>query len=310
MPGQNRIGTSCAMRARLSVVALLLAGRQGHGRLLLALVGNHVEDVADDVEAGPALVVGVGHVPGRRLGVRGGEHGVACPRVVVPAAVGLEVHRRELPGLAAVVDAGSQAARLLLLADLEPVLEQDHARVDDCLLDEGNELEEPGRLLFRAKAHDRFDPGAVVPASIEDHDLTPGGKVGDVALHVHLRAFTLVGGGQCDDPEDPGAHPLGEPLDDAALSRGVPALEHDAHLGVLLHDPALQVHELDLQALELLLVLLASHLGGWHCSAISHYAVARLASIGNQPIVHQEAEGRVDKCLSFLLAPCGGGQPG
>ena len=115
-----------------------------------------------------------------------------------------------------------------------------------------------------AKTHDRFDPGAVVPASVEDHDLTPCGKVRDVALHVHLRAFTVVGSGQCDDPEDPGTHPLGEALDDAALSRGVPTLEHDAHLGVLVHDPALQVHELDLQALELLLVLLASHLGGWH----------------------------------------------
>ena len=125
----------------------------------------------------------------------------------------------------------------------------------------GTSCEESSGLLLGAKSHDRLDSGAVVPTSIEDHDLTAGGKVGDVALEVHLRAFAFVRGGQCHDPEDPGADPLGEPLDDAALSRGVPALEHDAHLGVLSDDPALHLHELDLQAPELLLVFLASHLG-------------------------------------------------
>ena len=133
--------------------------------------------------------------------------------------------------------------------------------VDDGLLDEGHELEKPCRLLLGAKPHDRLDAGPVVPAPIEDHDLTAGGEVRHVALEVHLRAFTLVRGGQCHDPKDAGADPLGEPLDDAALARGVPALEDDAHLGVLLDDPALQVHELDLQAPELLLVFFASHLG-------------------------------------------------
>ena len=45
--------------------------------------------------------------------------------VVPPAAVRLEVHVRELPDLARVVDPALQAPRLLLRAHLEPVLDQD-----------------------------------------------------------------------------------------------------------------------------------------------------------------------------------------
>ena len=107
--------------------------------------------MADDVEPGP-LVVGIRHVPGGDFGVRGGEHGVARPGVVVPAAIRLLIHRGELPRLPAIVDARREATRLLFLAHLEPVLEQDHTRINDRLLDERREVEKAGRLLCGAKS--------------------------------------------------------------------------------------------------------------------------------------------------------------
>ena len=56
-------------------------------------VGDLREEVADDVEAGGAFVVAVGDEPRRPGSVGGGEHIVARLRVVVPAAVGFDVHR-------------------------------------------------------------------------------------------------------------------------------------------------------------------------------------------------------------------------
>src|SRR6267154_2233667 len=67
------------------------------------LVGNPREQVVDHVQARAPLVVGTDHVPGREGQVGGGEHRVPRAGVVVPAAVRLEVHGRELPDLASVV---------------------------------------------------------------------------------------------------------------------------------------------------------------------------------------------------------------
>jgi hypothetical protein len=49
-------------------------------------------------------------------------------------------------------------------------------------------------------------------------------------------------------------------LDRAALAGTVAALEHDADLEALLHDPLLQLHELDVQLPQLLVVVLAGDL--------------------------------------------------
>jgi hypothetical protein len=71
-----------------------------------------------------------------------------------------------------------------------------------------------------------------------------------------------VGGGQGHDPEHARAHPLGDPLDRAALAGGVPALEHEADPGPGRFDPLLHRHELGVQEPHLALVLLALHLRG------------------------------------------------
>src|ERR1700759_3907674 len=103
---------------RLAVAIWLLARGQ-HDRLpRRGLVGDLLEQVADDVQPGTLLAVGVGDVPGRGGGRGRGEHLVTGPRVLIPAAVGLEVHRRELPDLARIVDTRLDSSCLFLLTDL------------------------------------------------------------------------------------------------------------------------------------------------------------------------------------------------
>ena len=199
------------------VAAAPLSLRQREIPGLERLVRDHAQQVADDVQPAALLVVGVRDVPRRPCGVGRGEHRVPRPRVVVPAAVRLQVHVRQLPDLPRVVDPALQAAGLLVGADLEPVLDQQDPGVDHRLLEGRHQLEEPLGLLRRAEAHHPLDARAVVPAAVEDHDLACGREVRDVALHVHLGLLALGRGGQGDHPEHPRADPLGDPLDRAPL---------------------------------------------------------------------------------------------
>ena len=176
-----------------------------------------------------------------------GDHRVPGPRVVVPAGVRLDVHVGQLPDLARVVDPPLEPARLLLGADLEPVLDEDDPAVDHRLLDGRHLLQEPVRLLGRAEAHHPLDAGAVVPAAVEDHDLAGRREVADVALDVHLGPLALGRGGQGDDLEHARADALGDPLDRAALAGGVAALEHDAHPRTRRLDPLLHRDELAME---------------------------------------------------------------
>ena len=219
----------------------------GHGQVA---VGDLGEDVADDVEAGGAFVVAVGHKPGRPGGVGGGEHVVAGLGVVVPAAVGFDVHRREFPHFARVGDAVFQAAFLFFHVDFQPVFQQDDAAVDQGFFKKGHDGEEFAGVLFGAEAHHAFHAGAVVPAAVENHHFAGGGQVGDVALQVDLAFFALGGGGQGDGAEHARADALGEGFDGAAFARAVAPLEDDAHFQPLLLHPALQGDEFAVQGFE------------------------------------------------------------
>ena len=88
------------------------------------------------------------------------------------------------------------------------------------------------------------------------------GKCRDVPLHVHLRLLALGRRRQGDDPEHTGAHPLGDPLDRAALAGGVAPLEDDADLRARRLDPLLHRDELAVQPPHLPLVLLAPQFAG------------------------------------------------
>jgi hypothetical protein len=168
----------------------------------------------------------------------------------------------KLPDLAAVVRTRLEPPRLLLRAHLEPVLDEDDAGLDHQALEVRDDLQEALRLLLGAEAHDALDARAVVPAAVEDHDLAGRGQVRQVALGVHLRLLAVGGRRQGDHAEDPRAHALRDRLDRSALPGAVAALEDDARLDALVDDPLLELHELDVQTLELLVVRLAVELLG------------------------------------------------
>lgn len=115
-------------------------------------------------------------------------------------------------------------------------------------------------VLFGAKAHDALHARAVVPATVEDHDLSRRWQVRQVALGVHLRSFALGGRRDRHHAEDPRADPLGDRLDRAALAGAVAPFEDHADLGALGDDPLLQLDELGAQPREFLLVFLSLEL--------------------------------------------------
>src|SRR3954467_12400942 len=60
-----------------------------------SLVRNVLEQVGDDIEPRALLVIGLGHVPGRVGSIAGREHLVPGPGVIVPVAIGVEIHARK-----------------------------------------------------------------------------------------------------------------------------------------------------------------------------------------------------------------------
>src|ERR1700722_7087004 len=118
------------------------------------LVRDPTEQVGDDIESAALLILIVRDEPWRPCGVGGCKHGIAGPRVVIPAAVGLQVQIRQLPDLAWVVDPTLQPSGLFFGADLQPVLDQDDAGVDDRLLGWRYQLEKPLGLFGGTKSHD------------------------------------------------------------------------------------------------------------------------------------------------------------
>ena len=159
---------------------------------------------------------------------------------------GLEVEAAELPLLRRIVQTRLEAALLLLVADRQPVLDEDDPRPQQLALELRAAAHELLVLLLRAEAHDVLDAGAVVPAAVEQHHLAGGRQMRHVALEVPLRALPLRRRAERDRPHHARVRLLGDPLDRPALAGRVATLEDHHDLQALVADPLLQAHELDL----------------------------------------------------------------
>src|SRR4030095_16325069 len=157
-----------------------------------------------------------------------------------PAAIRLQVHRRELPDLAPIVDARLEPTCLFIHAHLQPVLEQQDAVFDARLFHQRRDRQKTLHFVLRGEAHDALDSSPVVPAAIEDHDLARGRHVLQVTLHDHLALLALGRRGQRDDAKDAWTDTFGDRLDGPAFTRTVAAFEHDADLEAFVHDPVLE----------------------------------------------------------------------
>src|SRR6516225_12338195 len=103
-------------------------------------------------------------VPRRVPAVSGLEHHVTRSGIGIPAPERFDVHRAQFPLPEWIVDARLETPLLLVLADLQPDLDQPNPTVHDVFLDLRAQIEETLMLRLGAKSHDKFDAGPVIPA--------------------------------------------------------------------------------------------------------------------------------------------------
>src|SRR5690242_13767816 len=103
----------------------------------------------------------------------------------------LDIDRRQLPALDRIVQAVLEPSLLHVLIAAQPIFEEQDSVVDDLPLELRNLVEEVLRLVDGAETHHPLDARAVVPAAVEQHDLTLRGEMLDVALEIPLRALAL-----------------------------------------------------------------------------------------------------------------------
>src|SRR4029453_17886805 len=127
--------------------------------------------------------------------VRRGQHPLPRFGVGVVERTRLGIDRRQFPSAQRVVEPVGEALFLLLLVAAQPIFVEIDAVVDQLLLEIGHGLQEGGHLLGVAEAHDCLDPGAVVPAAVEQADFTLGREMLDVALEIPLVALAFGWGG-------------------------------------------------------------------------------------------------------------------
>ena len=158
-------------------------------------------------------------VPGRLGDVGVDHHLVLRPRVVLPAADRLEIHRRQLPLAHRVLEPGLEARLLLGIAA---------RRTSTCAACT------PSSTSIRSKighwCRNRWYSSAVqkpmtrsTPARLyhersKQHDLAGRGQLGDVALEVPLPALALRRRRERDDAGDAWVEVLRHALDRAALA--------------------------------------------------------------------------------------------
>ena len=142
--------------------------------------------------------------------------------------VGLDVHGRQLPDFAAIVDTALEAPLLFLGTDFEPVLQQDDAGIDHGALKHWRRFEKSFGLFLAAESHHPLDTSAVIPTAIENHDLSRSRKMLDVALDIDLALLALRRRRQGDNAKDARTYPLGYRLDGATLAGPVASLKNNA----------------------------------------------------------------------------------
>src|SRR5262249_2050633 len=116
-------------------------------RMRYLLERDLLEDMGNAVEPRPPLIVRTDDVPGGVPAARFLQHCVPRPRVVGTALECLETQRPNFPLPPRIVDARKNPPFLLLLADLQPDLDQEDARIHDVFFDLRAILEKMAGLL-------------------------------------------------------------------------------------------------------------------------------------------------------------------
>src|SRR6516164_7695041 len=165
---------------------------------------------------------------------------------------GFYVHRAKFPTFYRIAHAVLETFLLLLVIHRKPVLHKDDARANQHFFKERARSQELLIFLLCAEAHDAFNAGTIVPAPVEENDLTGRGQLRYVSLKIPLSTLPFGGRGEGDDAADAGVQRICNALDDATLARCIPPLEDDAHFETVVPHIFLQLNQLDLEVYEFL----------------------------------------------------------
>src|SRR5580693_8825633 len=117
-------------------------------------------------------------------------------------------------------------------------------------------------LVLVGKPHHVFDARPVVPAAVENDDLTSGGKMRNITLNIHLAFFAVARRRQGDNSKNARADPFADGLDCPAFASRVSPLKYDNDSCSFGLHPILKPAKLDLKLAQMLLIFLALHLLG------------------------------------------------
>ena len=159
--------------------------------------------------------------------MRAGEHFVARFRIFLPVLCRFLVDRADFPLLERVGFTVAQASFLLALADVEVIFDQGEARVEQQLLEQHDVRHEVLVFGVGAEAHDPFDPGAIVPAAVEQRDFARYRQFAAPALEIPGLAVAFVRHAHGDDAGIARTHMFGDSLDRAVLARRIAPFEND-----------------------------------------------------------------------------------
>src|SRR6516165_4711341 len=158
---------------------------------------------------------------------------------------GFYVHRAKLPAFYRISHSVLEPFLLLLIIHRKPILYEDDARTNQHFFEEGARSQELLIFLLSAEAHDALNACSVVPAPVEQKDLTGRGQFRHISLEIPLPALPLGRSGEGDDAADAGVVPhiflqlnqldleFYEFLDVVVILRGFP------WFGSVTHDPVL-----------------------------------------------------------------------
>src|SRR5260221_1026388 len=177
------------------------------------------------VQSRTPFVIRLNDIPWGFWSVRRREHRVTCSRIIIPAAMRLQIHRAKLPDVARIIDARGEPARLFVLAYLNPILNQGKARVDDILFPGRTYLKESIIFFVRTKSHHSLHAGSVIPAPVENDNFTRRRKMFEIALKIYLGALPLGRSRESNHPKYPMAHPLSDSLDSPTFPGRVSAFK-------------------------------------------------------------------------------------
>src|ERR1700722_1453653 len=138
-------------------------------------------------------------MPRTMVAIGTSEHSVLRFGVVNPTRSSLQIGRAELPTLARVRQTLLKTALLLLVRNRQPILYERDPFVLQRLLELRTKAQELLVLLGGAIAHHMLNARPVVPATVEQSDLSGGRQMSCVTREVPLGALALVGSGQGHD---------------------------------------------------------------------------------------------------------------